>query len=122
MSELAVSGCSLELQGGFSAATMQITSLPSADIKINGKGVYFGDIDVALASVQDPSKTSVCATGKITIHPTAGNILSGTDKAVQNGDSGSATLTFTNTTSGATALMSVTVKISDAGQTDVTAS
>ena len=60
--------------------------------------------------------------GKITISGTADNILNADgDKAVQEGDSGTETLTFTDPSSGATSPIPVTIEVKKAGQTDVTA-
>lgn len=120
MAELAVLGCTVSIISEQTATTISITTPPSSDIAVNGKGVYFGDIDVALTAITAGSFT--CAEGTITIEATGANVLEGAKKAVLKGDSGTKTLTFTESSSGTTMEISVTVQVTDAGQTDVDAS
>lgn len=120
MSELAVQGCTVAITSGQSASTIQITTSPSSDNFVNDKGIYFGDIDVSLTTIT--SGSLVCASGTITIKGTASNILdSGGNKAVQKNDTATKTLTFTDSSTGATSDIPVTIKITDASQTDVIA-
>lgn len=120
MSELAVQGCTVSITSGQSATTIQITTPPSNKDFVGTKGIYFGDIDVSLTAIT--SGSLVCASGTITIKGTASNILdSGGNKAVQKNDSATKTLTFTDSSTGATSDIPVTIKITDAGQTDVIA-
>jgi hypothetical protein len=119
MAELAVKGCKVKITSGQQAVTIQIKTSPSSNIDVGGKGVYFGDIDVALATISQ--ENLVCSSGTITIKGTAANVLAGSDKAVQKGDNATDTFTFTDSSSGATTDLPVTVEITDAGQTDVIA-
>lgn len=121
MSEVAVQGCTVSITSGQSATTIQITTSPSNKDFVDDKGIYFGDIDVSLTAIT--SGSLVCASGTITIKGTASNVLdSNGNKAVQKNDSATKTLTFTDTSTQATSDIPVTIKITDAGQTDVIAS
>lgn len=140
MSELAVQGCSFEAsldtgQGSISA-TLSAVSVPSTDVLVNNKGVFFDKITVMVATGSSVTLTSpppgatspsgqLLVSDTIDISGTADNILdAGGNKAVQKDDDGSKKLTFTfPAPQGAvtTYSVNVTVKVSDAGQTDVTA-
>ena len=120
MAALAVLGCTVSITSGQQAAVIQITTPASTDISISNKGVYFGDIDVSLSAITMGSLT--CPSGTITIKGTASNVLSGSDKAVQKNDGGQDTLTFTDSSTGASSKLPVKIQITDAGQTDVIAS
>lgn len=120
MAELAVKGCTVSITSGQQAASIQIVTPASSDISVGSNGVYFGDISVSLSSITMGSL--MCPSGTVTIKGTASNVLSGSDKAVQKNDNGTETLTFTDSSSGATSSLPVTVQITDAGQTDVIAS
>lgn len=120
MADLAVLGCEIKITSGQSSELIVVTTPPSTDNLVGVKGIYFGDIDVSLSAITQGNLT--CASGKITISGTADNILNADgDKAVQEGDSGTATLTFTDSSSGATSPIPVTIEVKKAGQTDVTA-
>lgn len=118
MSELAVNGCTVKITSGQSAVSIQITTPPSNDCAVGGKGIYFGDIDVLLTTITQGNL--LCASGTITISGTADNILNADgDKAVQKGDNATKSLTFTDQSSGTTTPIDVKIEITDAGQTDV---
>lgn len=118
MSDLAVKGCEIQITSGQSASKIEIITPPSSDNFVGNDGIYFGDIDVLLTSITQGN--NVCASGTITIKGTGSDILNASDeKAVLNGDSGTKELKFTNTTSGATSDIPVTIQIVDAGQSDV---
>lgn len=120
MAELAVLGCTVDITSGQTATAKSITTSPSSNILVNGKGVYFGDIDVLLTAISFVSgETFTCASGTITISGTGSNVLEETKKAVLKGDSGSKELMFTGVSTGTQVPAIVTVKITDAGQTDV---
>lgn len=120
MAELAVKGCTVSITSGQSATSINITTQPSSDNSVSQKGIYFGDIDVTLKTVTVGSL--VCASAQLTISGTSGNILdSNGNKAVQKGDSASDSFTFTDSSSGAQSTLTIAIKITDAGQTDVTA-
>lgn len=140
MSELAVQGCSFEAsldtgQGSISA-TLSAVSVPSTDVLVNNKGVFFNKITVMVATGSSVTLTSpppgatspsgqLLVPDTIDISGTADNILdAGGNKAVQKDDDGSKSLTFTFPAPQedvTTYPVNVTVKVSDAGQTDVTA-
>lgn len=120
MSELAVQGCQVSITSGQSASMIQITTQPSDVNFVNSKGIYFGDIDVSLTAIT--SGSYVCASATITISGTADNILDANgNKAVQKGDSGSKSLTFTNPSTYEQITATVKIEITNAGQTDVNA-
>lgn len=122
MSELAVSGCTVKITSGQTAISITIITSPSSDISVNSKGVYFGDIDVTLIAVTQGS--FVCPEATLTIKGTASNVLeiAGSKKAVQKNDSATDTFTFTDPSTLVTKDLTVTIQITDAGQTDVIAS
>lgn len=121
MSELAVQGCTIQITSGQQASLIQITTPPSAKVKAEGKGVYFGDIEVSLTAITQGNLS--CPSGTITISGTASNVLNADgDCAVQKNDTATDTFTFTDSSSGSTTDLPVTVLITDAGQTKEIAS
>lgn len=121
MSELAVKGCKIQITSGQSATKILVTTKPSSVILINNKGVYFDSIDVSLTAVTVGNL--LLESGTITINGTASNVLDENGKkALQKGDTATKTFDFIDTTSGVKVSTSVTVKITDAGQSDVIAS
>lgn len=118
MSNLAVKGCDIQIMSGQTASSIEVITPPSSDNSVENDGIYFGDIKVLLSGLSQGSMQ--CPTGTITISGTASDVLNSNDeKAVQEGDSGTDTFTFTDSSSGATSDIPVTVKIVDAGQSDV---
>ena len=145
MSEVAVQGCTFKAslnagEGTISPSSLTTSSQPSdkdfAVVSESDKGIYFDKVTVTVASgttvtVTSPPETATSTTGTlmspdtIDIEGTADNILdSNGKKAVQKGDKGSKSLTFTfPAPQGAvtTGDYEVTVEVDDAGQTDVIA-
>lgn len=121
MGALAVLGCTVEIMSGQSSEAIAITTSPSSDVAVNGNGVYFGDIDVSLSAITVGNY--LCTSGTITIKGTASNVLDKNDNpAVQVNDSATKTLTFVDTTGQTPSQnLPVTIKITDAGQSDVIA-
>lgn len=121
MGALAVLGCTITITSGQQAAATLVKTQPSQKVKVGGKGVYFGDMEVMLTGVTQGSLT--CAEATLTIKGTAGKTLdvdSG-DKAVQVNDTATDTFEFTDSSSGATTELPISIMITDAGQTDVVA-
>ena len=120
MGALAVLGCTVEITSGQLSELIQITTSPSSDVAVNGKGVYFGDVDVQLTAITIGNY--LCSSGTITISGTANNVTSGNKNAVQINDSATKTLTFVDTTGQTPSQnLPVTIQITDAGQSDVIA-
>ena len=119
MSELAVKDCTISIKDtSISATSIQITTSPSSDNFVGDKGIYFGTISVTLSGLTKDNL--VCATGIITVDGTCSDILDSSNKqAVQQGDSGSAELEFTDSSSGTTTPIVVEIEVSNAGQADV---
>lgn len=118
--ELAVLGCEVKVTTtGMSCEAIAITSQPSQKVKIGGKGVYFGDINVSLSAIT--SGSLVCASGSITITATGAKVTSSSNKVVLKGDKGTATLTFSDPSTGAQSPLPVTIEVTDAGQDKVIA-
>lgn len=117
MSELAVQGCAISIKTlGVSATNITIATLPSSDMFVGAKGIYFGTISVVLTGMTKGSLA--CPTGTITIDGTNSDVLDdGGNKAVQKGDKGSAAFTFANSDTSET--VEVKIEITNAGQTDV---
>ena len=121
MSELAVQGCKIQITSGQSAKNILVTTKPSSAVLINNKGVYFDSIDVSLKAVT--AGNLLLESGTITINGTASKVLDENGKkALQKNDNATKKFSFTDTVSGSTVSADVTVKITDAGQSDVIAS
>lgn len=146
MSEVAVQGCTFKAslndgEGTISPAGLTASSQSSNKdfvvVSGNDKGIYFNKITVTVASgttvtVTSPPEEATSNVGTlmlpdtIDIDGTADNVLDSNDnKAVQKGDKGSKSLTFTfQAPQGAvtTGDYEVTVEVDGSGQTDVIAS
>jgi hypothetical protein len=143
MSELAVLGCEFKASISPAVGSKITASLsaspstpPSTDNFVESNGIYFDKVTAIVASgatvvlntppagATSPSGT-LTASDTIDISGTASNILDSSDKkALQKGDKGSKVLTFTFPAPNGTTVpfgVEVTAEISDAGQTDVTA-
>lgn len=122
MENVAVVGCTVTLSPG--EGNKQITTQASLKVKADGKGVYFGPIDVSVSGYSDSVITVPSSgSGTITIQPSAQKVKVEGKYVILEGDSGSAIISgkaqvgqtqvdVTNT---------VTAKIEVAGQTKVKA-
>jgi len=142
---LAVQGCTFSTtvsasDGTLSGGSVTVTSQPSQDIAVNGKGMWFDRIGVAVnglvitALSPPPGAVSAMSTAQLPatadIRGTADDIREGDadtgKKAVLKGDSVTVSVAFVFTTGSypytATKSFDVTVKVDDPGQTDVEAS
>jgi hypothetical protein len=89
MKNVAVVGCTVTLSPGKGVA--QITTQASLKVKADGKGVYFGPIDVAVSGYSDTVITvPLSGSGTITIRPSAQKVKVEGDYVILEGDSGSA--------------------------------
>ena len=122
MKNVAVVGCTVTLSPG--DGNKQITTQASLKVKADGKGVYFGPIDVAVSGYSDSTITvSESGSGTITIQPSAQKVKVEGDYVILEGDSGTATINGM-AWSGETqveAQSDVTAKIEFAGQVKVKA-
>ncbi len=122
MKNVAVVGCTVTLSPGTGVA--QITTQASLKVKADGKGVYFGPIDVAVSGYSDSIITvSGSGSGTITIQPSAQKVKVEGDYVILEGDSGTATINgmaWSGETQVA-AQSDVTAKIEVAGQVKVKA-
>lgn len=122
MKNVAVVGCTVTLSPGTGVA--QITTQASLKVKADGKGVYFGPIDVAVSGYSDTIITvSGSGSGTITIQPSAQKVKVEGDFVILEGDSGTATIdgmAWSGQTQIA-AQSNVTAKIKVAGQVKVKA-
>ena len=140
MSELAVQGCkfspSLDTGVGTINANLSTSTTPSNVNLVNSNGIFFDKITVNVpagssVALTTPPSGATSSTGQlmtadtIDISGTADNILDENGKkAVQKGDKGSKSITFTfPAPNGGTVpyAVNVTAEVTDAGQTDVTA-
>lgn len=136
MSELAVLGCEITISstaGTISATSIEPSNQPSQDNLAGEKGIYFDKITVAISGVTITSPvTGTTGTGtlvsdSIDIAGTASNIQDINGKyAVQKGDQGTKTCTFDFTTTSSPpetiqVQLPVIVTVTDAGQTDISA-
>ena len=122
MKNVAVVGCTVTLSPG--EGNKQITTQASLKVKADGKGVYFGPIDVAVSGYSDTSITVTgSGSGTITIQPSAQKTKVEGEYVVLEGDSGPAVINGM-AWSGQTqvpATSEVTAKIEVAGQIKVKA-
>ena len=122
MKNVAVVGCTVTLSPG--KGNKQITTQASLKVKADGKGIYFGPIDVSVSGYSDSKITvPLSGSGTITIQPSAQKVKVEGKCVILEGDSGQATISgkaqvgqtqvdVTNT---------VTAKIEVAGQSKVKA-
>ena len=117
MKNVAVVGCTVTLSPG--EGNKQITTQARLKVKADGKGVYFGPIDVAVSGYSDETITvSGSGSGTITIQPSAQKVKVEGGYVILEGDSGTATINGM-AWSGQTqveAQSEVTAKIEVAGQ------
>ena len=89
MENVAVVGCTVTLSPGTGVA--QITTQASLKVKTDGKGVYFGPIDVSVSGYFDSIITvPLSGSGTITIQPSAQKVKVEGKYVILEGDSGSA--------------------------------
>ena len=112
---IAVQGCTLECTP---AATAQITSSPSTTTKVDGKACYRGPLTINVTKAT--AVTDGNGTGTGVIIGSAQEVRIDGQPAVLEGDE--VQITVSGTSSGNPASGVVTVKISQAGQTYVSAS
>lgn len=122
MENVAVVGCTVTLSPG--DGNKQITTQASLKVKADGKGVYFGPIDVDVSDYSDSEITvPLSGSGTITIQPSAQKVKVEGDYVILEGDSGSAMIDGkAYSGSSQVAVQSkVTAKIEVAGQVKVKA-
>ena len=89
MKNVAVVGCTVTLSPG--EGMKQITTQASLKVKADGKGVYFGPIDVSVSGYSDSIITvPLSGSGTITIQPSAQKVKVEGKNVILEGDSGSA--------------------------------
>ena len=89
MKNVAVVGCTVTLSPGKGVA--QISTQASLKVKADGKGVYFGPIDVAVSGYSDTVITvPLSGSGTITIKPSAQKVKVEGKYVILEGDSGDA--------------------------------
>ena len=122
MKNVAVVGCTVTLSPGTGVA--QITTQASLKVKADGKGVYFGPIDIAVSAYSDSTITvSGSGTGTITIQPSAQKVKVEGKYVILEGDSGDAMIDGMAYSGSSTVSVKskVTAKIQVAGQIKVKA-
>lgn len=122
MKNVAVVGCTVTLSPG--EGNKQITTQASLKVKPDGKGVYFGPIDVAVSGYSDSIITvPLSGSGTITIQPSAQKVKVEGKSVILEGDSGSALINgkAQQGTAQVDVKSNVTAKIEFAGQVKVKA-
>ena len=122
---IAVDGCELEdVTGG---GDVEITSSPSAKVKADGKGIFFGAVSVKVENSYGPGGAITDGNGKGTgtITGTGSFVTSGGQNSLLEGDTATIQVTGTTTPPGSSAVpvgpVPVTVKVTKAGQSVVVA-
>ena len=91
MKNVAVVGCTVTLSPG--DGLKQITTQASLKVKADGKGVYFGPIDVNVSGYSDSSITVMgSGSGTITIQPSSQKVKVEGNFVILEGDSGTAVI------------------------------
>ena len=89
MKNVAVVGCTVTLSPG--DGIKQITTQASLKVKADGKGIYFGPIDVDVSGYSDTIITvPLSGSGTITIQPSAQKVKVEGKSVILEGDSGDA--------------------------------
>jgi len=124
--EVAVNGCHLVISNGGSGPEPTITSQPSSDVFVSGKGVFFGEIKFKVSGVTSGDIANADGKGEGTILGTGSKILliAGSKNVVLKDDE-SAQITVNGTkpsqSGPAPASGKIKVKVSSPGQSDVIA-
>lgn len=124
--EVAVNGCHLVISSGGSGPEPTITSQPSSDVLVSGKGVFFGEIKFKVSGVTSGDIANADGKGEGTILGTGSKILlvAGSKNVVLKDDE-SAQITVNGTKPSQSgpvpASGKIKVKVSSPGQTDVIA-
>lgn len=112
---IAVSGCTLTLSSG--TGSVSIDTSASTVTKFDNKGAYKGTLSISISGYTGGSIAGSSGSGSGTIEGSAQYVMIEGDPAVlQDDESDSITVSGTNA-KGDPATASVTVKVSDAGQT-----
>lgn len=122
MKNVAVVGCTVTLSPG--EGNKQISTQASLKVKADGKGVYFGPIDVSVSGYTDSVITvSGSGSGTITIQPSSQKVKVEGKNIILEGDSGTAVINGMawSGPSQIAVTSNVTAKIEVAGQTKVKA-
>lgn len=124
--EIAVKGCHLVISSGGSGPEPTITSQPSDDVLVSGKGVFFEEIKFKVSGVTSGDIANADGEGEGTIQGTGDSILliAGDKKVVLKDDESEdvpVNGTKPSQSGKAPASGSIKVKVLDAGQTDVIA-
>jgi hypothetical protein len=115
--ELAVQGCTLEIQTPVSG-NASITSSPSTKVKADNKGVYKGTVLVSVSGASQGNCQGASGVGSFTT--TAQKCKVENETPLRKDDEATVTCNGTDPTQGgAPCSFSATVKVSDAGQNKV---
>ena len=119
---VAVEGMTLlPVETGVILAGVSVISAPSANVKVDGSGVYAGDVDVKAATAT--FNGYVAENVDFTLHPSASFTSADGEKVLLEGDT-SDTITATGKNPSLTPqeiTFPVTLKVLNAGQANVTA-
>lgn len=122
MKNIAVKGCTLELTPASSPeATVTIKTDPSKKVLAVGKGCYFGDLEISITGYTGGSiDVTGSGSGNGTLSGSSTKYKIEGAAAVLEGDSVTITVNGQKTSGSSTiaTTQDVTVKISDAGQTN----
>lgn len=111
--ELAVEGCTLEIQSPVSG-NASITSSASSKFKISNKGVYKGTVLVSVSGASQGNCQSASGVGSFTT--TAQKMKVENETPLREEDEATVSCSGTDVSTGAACNFSATVKVSDAGQ------
>lgn len=116
---IAVQNCSLEIvEEGKSASSIEISSSPSTDVKINGKGAYSGTVQISISGYTGGSIVSASGATVTpgTLSGSAQYIKVDGKSAILEGDTSNTITVIGSDSRGHSVTDTCTVKIANAGQ------
>ena len=112
---IAIQSCTFSISPLTISGSVTAQTSPSTKFKINGQGVFFGPLTVLTSALSQGSFQAPPTS--FTINPTAIKTKHNSLAVILENDFATLPITFTDPGTGTTTVISVTVKVSNAGQT-----
>ena len=119
MALLAVKGCTLTPVAPYLGGIFTITSQPDTDVSVDNLGAYFKEIKFKVTGITCLPTLVQSSEVSGTISGTGSHLTNHGSNAVVMGDKVTITVSFTDSSTGATATLPVVIMITNAGQTSV---